>query len=322
MTTDALAAGRDAFLWACALDVATPKPGNVSIASPGHGMQAAMFEASALAAAPRLFEPGAPVGARIEAAMQASLAAAGCNTNLGIVLLAAPLAAAFERVRPEAGATALRRALGDVLGALDVDDAAAAFRAIAATRPGGLGRVEAHDVTAPASITLLEAMRLAAARDRVAHQYASNYEDVFDVGSNRFVEFHRRSMSGSGDADAAARHAMLGVYLELLARSPDSHIARRHGEAVAHTVMEQTLIHRNAWIQDGLDELDARLVAWDSRLKGDGLNPGTTADLCVTCATVAAWLHPELVTRNCLDQGKPATSLVPSERTDPLGHGS
>jgi triphosphoribosyl-dephospho-CoA synthase len=32
-----------AFLCACELDVRVRKPGNVSLASPGHGMQAAMF---------------------------------------------------------------------------------------------------------------------------------------------------------------------------------------------------------------------------------------------------------------------------------------
>ena len=56
----------DAFIWACTLDVAVPKPGNVSIASPGHGMVADQFIASARAAAAPLCEPGAPVGRRIE----------------------------------------------------------------------------------------------------------------------------------------------------------------------------------------------------------------------------------------------------------------
>ena len=86
---DALDA-RAAFLWACELDVATPKPGNVSVAVAGHGMQASMFVASAEAAAPALFAARRRVGERIEEAMRASFAVAGCNTNLGIVLLAAP----------------------------------------------------------------------------------------------------------------------------------------------------------------------------------------------------------------------------------------
>ena len=45
----AIERARSAFLCACRLDVAVRKPGNVSRASPGHGMQAAMFLASAAA---------------------------------------------------------------------------------------------------------------------------------------------------------------------------------------------------------------------------------------------------------------------------------
>jgi triphosphoribosyl-dephospho-CoA synthase len=117
---------------------------------------------------------------------------------------------------------------------------------------------------------------------------------------------------------------MLGLYLDLLARAPDSHIARRHGDAVAHTVMGQTLIRRNAWIQSGCDEHDAGLAQWDLRLKQAGWNPGTTADLCVACATVAAWLDPSLVapSEHDVGSGKPAVTVEPSERPDPFGHGS
>jgi triphosphoribosyl-dephospho-CoA synthase len=97
-----------AFLAACRLDVAVRKPGNVSVASPGHGMRAGQFIASAAAAAGPLFEPGAPVGRRIEQAVQASWSQAGCNTNLGIVLLCAPIAVAVER----RGAGGLADAIG------------------------------------------------------------------------------------------------------------------------------------------------------------------------------------------------------------------
>ncbi|EDZ97274.1 putative triphosphoribosyl-dephospho-CoA synthetase, partial [Burkholderia sp. H160] len=56
---------RAAFLEACALDITTPKPGNVSTQSPGHGMHAAQFLASADASLDALFGRGARVGQRI-----------------------------------------------------------------------------------------------------------------------------------------------------------------------------------------------------------------------------------------------------------------
>ena len=119
----------------------TRKPGNVSTASPGHRMEADLFLASAVAAAPSPWcAPGARVGARIEAAVRASWQAAGCNTNLGIVLLSAPIAAAAARWRPRADSPRLRRTIAEVLDGLDLEDARAAYRAIALANPGGLGR--------------------------------------------------------------------------------------------------------------------------------------------------------------------------------------
>ena len=65
---------RRAFLDACAWDVAVRKPGNVSVHSAGHGMQARTFLDSAEACAGALCQPGAPVGVRIERAVAATWA--------------------------------------------------------------------------------------------------------------------------------------------------------------------------------------------------------------------------------------------------------
>ena len=264
---------RDAFLEACRLDVAVRKPGNVSLASPGHGMDAALFLASARAAAGPLCEAGAKVGARIEAAVAATLAVAGCNTNLGIVLLAAPIAAAAERDLP------LREAIGRVLDALDLDDARAAYRAIARAQPGGLGRVEVEDVRAAPTVGLREAMGLAAARDRIARQYASGCADLFDVG-----------LPALRGATTAAR--VQRVYLTFVERWPDSHIVRKFNSAVAQTVMNEA----RHWVErlDAGATLDAdpAFAAWDESLKRRGLNPGTSADLTVATLMVDALTEP------------------------------
>ena len=176
-----------AFVWACTLDVAARKPGNVSLASAGHRMQAQQFIGSAQAAAPAIAGTGTGprVGRRIEAAMRATLAAVGCNTNLGIVLLCAPLAVAAEAAAAP-GAQALRQALLQVLDGLDLADAQAAFRAIALTQPAGLGQVAQQDVHAPPSVGLRAAMALAAGRDSVARQYDAGYADLFDLGLGWF----------------------------------------------------------------------------------------------------------------------------------------
>ena len=278
------------FLQACRLDVAVRKPGNVSLASAGHGMQARQFLDSAAAAAPALFAPGAPVGARIEAAMAATLAVAGCNTNLGIVLLCAPLAAALERcagswnaLGDDARPAALRASLAEVLAALDVEDTRAAYRAIAAANPGGLGRAEAQDVAAGPTVGLREAMRLAADRDRIARQYASDYADLFDTG----LAALRRPATASPRLDAAAVQAL---FLACLGRWPDSHIVRKFGADVAQAVTDEAAPWRRR--AEGGEPVgdDPAFAAWDEDLKARGLNPGTSADLTVTTLFIAGAL--------------------------------
>ncbi len=256
---------RAAFLRACELDVAVRKPGNVSLASAGHGMQARHFLAAAQAAAGPLLKPGARVGERIEGAVAASWAAAGCNTNLGIVLLCAPLAAAFERGGDLAAATHA------VLQALDVEDARAAFRAIVQANPGGLGRAEQADVHAAPAIDLGAAMALAAGRDSIARQYAEGFREVLEAAQGL-------GFALSEGADPRLRDAAVQrVYLGWLARWPDSHIVRKHGEALAQIVMSAA----QAWQGRDAPGDDPAFAAWDESLKQQALNPGTSADLTV-----------------------------------------
>lgn len=269
-------AAQRAFVAACTLDVACLKPGNVSLESPGHGMQAADFIASARASAGPISDPGARVGARILGAVQATRAAVGCNTNLGIVLLAAPLLHAFQN-RP--AGIGLRQALGDTLARLDVKDAALAYRAIRLAAPAGLGRSARHDVHAEPAVTLLAAMREAAARDSVARQYADGYAEIWD----RSLAALRQARERWGRDDAA----VAWVYLGFLATEPDSHVARKHGTARAEEVerLGRDCLHA---VWSSRDWNGARLVLarLDRHLKARGINPGTSADL--TVATLLA----------------------------------
>jgi len=269
------ARARECFLRACELDVTVRKPGNVSVASPGHRMNAEQFIASAQVAAGPLCETGAPVGERIERAVAATQAAVGCNTNLGIVLLIAPLAAAAQRPGAMGSAAALHSALEGVLGTLDLADARAAFRAIALANPAGLGHAAQADVRSEPQIGLREAMALAAQRDLIARQYANGFADVFDA-------LRRDVASGFVLAQAAAADVQR-VYLGWLSRHPDSHIVRKHGEAVAHTVMTAA----QAWAAHPAPGHAPDFAEWDESLKAAGVNPGTSADLTVATLWLA-----------------------------------
>ena len=286
-------AAKACFLRACALDVAVRKPGNVSWASGGHGMQAPMFIASAQAAARPLFASGARVGERIEAAVAATWAVAGCNTNLGILLLCAPIARAVERLPQAVAPAALRTAIELVLADLDLADAQATFRAIARANPGGLGAAPDQDVRLPPRVGLRAAMALAAHRDSVARQYRDAYADLFDLGLAALGEgFACIGTPADGDPDSRTTAAVQRLYLTLLARFADSHIVRIHGQAVAHIVMTAAQGWARRMQGDGQLDVDPDFAAWDASLKADRINPGTTADLTVAALLIAGLTSP------------------------------
>jgi triphosphoribosyl-dephospho-CoA synthase len=265
-----------AFVAACRAELAALKPGNVHRFADGHGMTVAQFEASALAAAPAIAESGASVGARILGAVEATRAAVADNTNLGIILLCAPLAAAAQS--PGGG---LRERLGLVLAALDREDAARAFQAILLARPAGLGRSPRHDVRAVPECTLREAMAEAAGRDLIARQYAAGYAEVFEVGVARL----RAARARWSDPD----WPVVAVYLAFLAGFPDSHVARKHGPEAAHELCQRAEpIARRLWRLDEPDAIRYDLASLDRALKAEGLNPGTSADLTVASLFAAA----------------------------------
>jgi triphosphoribosyl-dephospho-CoA synthase len=292
----AIARARARYLDACELDVAVRKPGNVSRLSAGHGMQAALFSASARASAEPMFRSGARVGDRIEAAVAATWDVAGCNTNLGIVLLCAPIARAVELAPQADDPVALHGAIESVLADLDVDDARAAYRAIARARPAGLGSAPAEDVHGVPSIGLRAAMALAADRDRIARQYRDGYTELFELGlpplSAGSAVATDLSAGVGGRVPAAVTDAVQQVYLAFLASRPDSHIVRKHGAALAHSVMGAAQRWQDRAFAGRHLDVDPEFVAWDQELKAAGLNPGTSADLTVAALFVAGLVAP------------------------------
>jgi triphosphoribosyl-dephospho-CoA synthase len=258
---------------ACVLEVSAAKPGNIT---PGHDFSDTTYAdmvRSALALGP-VFGCGRAVqrsvGELIADGVEATAQVARANTNLGIVLLFAPLVRAAVTRRAE---EPLRSAVERILAGLDVEDAAAAFAAIASAGAGGLGEAPEHDVRAPARVSLREAMVAAAHRDSIASEYATGYAIVFDSGMPLLDDALR---SGSSSLDA-----IVSLHVGLLASYPDTLIARKAGDAAAQAVSAAARSVRDG--ATSLAEFDASL-----RRDGNRLNPGTTADL--VAATVLAAL--------------------------------
>jgi triphosphoribosyl-dephospho-CoA synthase len=271
-----------AFHDSCLAELDALKPGNVH----RHGdddtsMTVADFEASARAAAPAIGMPMISTGVRIRLAVEATIGVVGQNTNLGIVLLAAPLAQAAL----DPGDGGLHARLGRVLAGLSVEDAREAYAAIRHARPGGLGYVEDHDVSAEAAITLLDAMREAADRDRIAWNYTHDFADIFAGGLQRLEAARVRGLSPS--------FATTSVYLGFLASIPDTLIARKFGSAQAEDVRREAQGLAGRAESPDLAALMPKLLAFDRSLKQRGLNPGTSADLTVATLFAAALQSPQ-----------------------------
>ena len=258
---------------ACLLEVSAPKPGNVSPERHFHDTRYEDFLASAVAIGPALSDAGRqPLGRVIRRAVEDTLRWTRSNTNLGIVLLLAPLA----RAALAEGGT-LRQRLSRILTETTVDDAADVYIAIRRARPGGLGESEAEDVAGAPTVPLRDAMALAAERDAIAREYVTDFALTFETGVPAVLAARRAGLPWT---DAAVE-----AYLTLLETAADTHIARKLGPAEAAVVSRRA---REVRAAGGTRSEAGRkaLAALDAELRDprNRRNPGTTADL--TCASL------------------------------------
>jgi triphosphoribosyl-dephospho-CoA synthase len=258
---------------ACLLEVSAPKPGNVSPDRHFHDTRYEDFLASAVAIGPALAQAHtAPLGRTIRRAVEDTLRWTRSNTNLGIVLLLAPLARAALEEQGD-----LRHRLRRVLSETTVDDAVEVYAAIRQARPGGLGRSNVEDVAGRPTVTLQEAMALAAERDGIAREYVTGFARTFEIGVPALVAARREGLTWT---DAAVE-----TYLALLESGADTHIARKLGVEEAEMVSRKAREVRAAGGtrssagRQALTELDREL-----RDPRNRRNPGATADL--TCAAL------------------------------------
>ncbi|HVX13407.1 MAG TPA: triphosphoribosyl-dephospho-CoA synthase [Pirellulales bacterium] len=264
-----------AFLW----EVAASKPGNVHRAADFEDLTFVDFAMSAVAVAPAFdaAATGAPLGQVVVDAVRRTRDAVGTNTNLGAVLLMAPLAMAGGD---------LRAGVADVLRSSRADDTRLVYEAIRLATPGGLGQVDEADVSGPPPDDLLYAMRLAADRDLVARQYVNDFTELFDV----VLPAIRHGLAERWPLG----QTIVRAQLRLMADFPDSLIARKCGPTIARqssTMAAATLEAGNP----GDEPYERALADFDFWLRCDGhrRNPGTTADF--VCAGLFAALRTGII---------------------------
>lgn len=263
---------------ACVMEVLAPKPGNVSPGKSANFADLTVDHFLLSARAIRLvFESseGRPLGALIREAVRATRAVVSTNTNLGQILLMAPLAKTFERIG-NVSADAVR----ETLDATTVADAVDCYEAIRQAQPGGLGEKGEQDIDSIPSLPLRQVMAMAADYDDVAAQYAHAFADVFEM-KDRLVE----EIAACGDwPDAIVR-----VHVRRLTLG-DTLVRRKCGEVV-DAELRRLASETTSLIPDS-KRFRAALAEFDEWLRADGhrRNPGTTADL-VTAALFAGLLE-------------------------------
>jgi triphosphoribosyl-dephospho-CoA synthase len=269
-----------AYRNACMLELQALKPGNVHIFADGHRMTIHHFIKSADVSAEIISQANLTVGERIFAAVQATHQSVGLNTNLGIILLSAPLIQA--RLQADELQT-FNKSLQQVLQDLTVNDATLAAQAIILANPAGLGSASQHDVHSPAQVSLLEMMRSAQHTDRIAWQYANAFLDILGFGVQRYDEAMSKWQNTA--------YATTALYLGFLTHQLDTHIIRKHGHRMAMTVMaEAQALEAEYSTIENPKRMQKKLMDWDAALKVRELNPGTSADL-----TVASLLAKSLI---------------------------
>ncbi len=255
---------------ACLLEASAPKPGNVS---PGKHFRDLRYE-DFLASAAAIGAPFARVGdhgigVTVREAIAATASWVPSNSNLGIVLLLAPLARAARLRLPD---TSLRLAVHRVLAETTVDDSRDVFAAIRQAKPGGLGEADDQDVTGEPTLPLTQVMELAAGRDAIAGEYATDFATTFELSAPTLQRARAEGLSWDD--------AIVETFLTLLSKQIDTHIRRRAPLSVCIRVRA---LAKEALKAGGVRTAQGRaaLASLDERLRGKTnlLNPGATADL-------------------------------------------
>ncbi|RCW48738.1 triphosphoribosyl-dephospho-CoA synthase [Halanaerobium sp. MA284_MarDTE_T2] len=271
-----------AFEIACLIEVSSPKPGNIYPGRSFSDLHYRDFLISAAAASDAfncsdLKNPGRG----ILKAVENTHLYVDSNTNLGIILLCVPVAAAFcqlgennklDNIKKNDIILLLKEEIKSVLNSLTKADAEAAYQAINLSRAGNLSKVKEADIREEVNITLLEAMRLAEKRDKIAAEYAGGFALTLDFTYPRL----KNNLLYFDDIESA----VVQTYLEVLSRYRDSLIFRKYGSKTADLVSQKALkiIDRGGLKtktgQKMTEEFDGFL-----RSREEKVNPGTTADL-------------------------------------------
>jgi len=266
---------KDIYLYACSKDVEVIKPGNVNIDYPHSDTTAYDFLRSAHDSCRSLFKRDLSLGERIYYSVTDSRKNIKVNTNLGIIILIAPIIHSLLNSTK----TTLRTALKDVIKTSKISDTNLLCSAIKFVNPGGLGEKEEMNINTLPQVTLKTIMDKSASYDRLSYQYSTGYSDILDFIVPRIID-HRKNIENTD-------FLLSLVFLEILCEIPDTHISRKFNEKIAKkTSNEARDLIKIINTERSRKKAISRICQLDYEYKNKGINPGTTADLLVSSVMI------------------------------------
>lgn len=288
------------------LEASTHKPGNVSVVTNFENTRYEDFLASAVAARSSFGHAAkrgiavregeiSPVDVGVGQIIRDCIADIdswqhGGNTLLGTVILLMPIAVASGMTFSEGDfePSKLRRQVKLVVESTTPEDAVNVYEAINIARPSGLGKVPEFDTNDPTSarrvleekVTLFQVFQIAERYDTICSEWVHNYPVTFDLA---YPNFTKHIVKGDD-----LTQAILHTFLEVLAKCPDTFIARKTSLEKAKEVSADA---EHVLGAGGLQTAEGRrlLAEFDMKLRKSSnlLNPGTTADIVSAALSIS-----------------------------------
>ena len=286
------------------LEAYAPKPGNISPGKSFKDLKYHHFLFSSAAVFPAFLDlENKKIGEIILEGVKETQSLIKTNTNLGIILLCAPLASAYQNLRDKKNIdqlseeellAELRKELHLKLTGLDKNDAKYTYRAINYSKAGNLDQVEDADLTQEPDINLYQAMKLAEKRDSIAFEYVSDFSIIFVYAYPLFKENNKKFKN--------IEDVIVQSYLEILAEFPDTLISRKHGFQKAAEISNQAAVLLKE-IENDKKNRDKKLKEFDKNLRKqkNKINPGTTADLITAVIFLSILVSGKKIIRKWAD---------------------
>ena len=261
---------KSAYLFSCKKDIELIKPGNVNLLSSHKDTKAQDYLDSAILSSKELFNQNYSLGKRILESVNVTRSQVNVNTNLGIILLCAPVIQSYI----DFNNLDLREGIKKTLSTTSIKDTHDLCAAINISSPGGLGDSDMYDTASYPNASIKQIMNYSQEYDRISYQYSHNFSDIFDfiIPKLEFLNQRYESLDIS----------LSLLFIEILAKIPDSHISRKFGDKIAKKTSNNARVLLKILDREhDPDYLAKALNNLDYEYKKKGINPGTTADLLV-----------------------------------------